>query len=107
MDVTVEFKLPARIKKRGRWFISSCPVLDVHSQGETRQRAEENLIDALTSFLVSCYERGTLEEVLREAGFTPSKSRKGRTSRSASHESVVVSLPFMIERRSGRVASSA
>jgi predicted RNase H-like HicB family nuclease len=42
-------------------------LLDVHSQGHTRDQAERNLKDALATFLLSCYERGTLEIVLREA----------------------------------------
>jgi predicted RNase H-like HicB family nuclease len=51
MDATVEFKLPTRIRKKGKWFISSCLPLDVHSQGAKRDEAERNLIDALASFL--------------------------------------------------------
>jgi predicted RNase H-like HicB family nuclease len=69
MRIAMEFKLPPRIRKKGRWFISSCPLLDVHSQGDTRDKAEHNLVDALASFLISCYERGTLDEVLRDSGF--------------------------------------
>ena len=67
MRIAMEFKVPARIRKKGKWFISSCPLLDVHSKGRTRGESERNLVDALTSFLISCYERGTLDEVLREA----------------------------------------
>ena len=55
------------MKKKGKWLISSCNLLDVHSQGHTREQAERNLKDALATFLLSCYERGTLEVVLREA----------------------------------------
>ena len=58
---------PRTSKKKGKWFISSCNLLDVHSQGHTREQAELNLKDALATFLLSCYERGTLEIVLREA----------------------------------------
>jgi predicted RNase H-like HicB family nuclease len=68
MRITMEFKVPARIRKKGKWFISSCPLLDVHSQGYTRNEAEHNLVDALSSFLISCYERGTLGEVLPRRG---------------------------------------
>ena len=68
MGIAMEFRVPARIRRKGKWFVSSCPLLDVHSQGHTRGEAERNLVDALTSFLIICYERGTLDEVLREAG---------------------------------------
>jgi predicted RNase H-like HicB family nuclease len=107
--VAVEFTLPARIKKKGAWFISSCPPLDVHSQGRTRDEAEANLIDAVTSFFISCYERGTLDTVLRDSGFVPVKSsgheRSNRPIRKVS--SVVVPLPFVIEPRPGRATASA
>jgi predicted RNase H-like HicB family nuclease len=67
MRIAMEFKVPARIRKKGKWFISSCPLLDVNSQGHTRNEAEHNLVDALASFLISCCERGTLIEILHEA----------------------------------------
>jgi predicted RNase H-like HicB family nuclease len=67
MHASMEFKLPAHVKKKGKWFISSCNLLDVHSQGHTREQAERNLQDARATFLLSCYERGTLDVVLREA----------------------------------------
>ena len=107
--MAVEFTLPARIRKKGRWFISCCPPLDVHSQGSTRDEAEHNLVDALTSFFVSCYERGTLDSVLRGAGFVPAKSssRRVRSSSSARNASVVVPLPFVIGPRPGRAVASA
>jgi len=72
VGISIEFELPAKIRKKGAWFISSCPLLDVFSQGRTRSEAENNLVDALASFLTSCYERGTLDAVLRETGFLPS-----------------------------------
>ncbi len=71
MRISMEFELPAKIRKKGKWFISSCPLLDVHSQGHTRDEAERNLVDALASFLISCYERGTLVTILEQSGFAP------------------------------------
>src|SRR5258708_24104187 len=91
----MEFKLPAQVKKKGKWFISSCNLLDVHSQGHTREQAERNLQDALATFLLSCYERGTLEIVLREAGFVPPIGRQLKTAARGSKE-VTAPLPFSI-----------
>lgn len=68
MDVGVEFRLPAKIRKRGKWFVSSCPALDVHSQGHSKEEARQNLLDALVFFLESCIRRGALADVFREAG---------------------------------------
>jgi len=104
--MTMEFDLPASIRKKGKWFISSCRALDVHSQGRTRQEAEHNLVDALASFLVSCYERGTLDTVLKESGFVPASEREA--SRKATPRGSVplrVPVPFVIP--GGRVRAAA
>lgn len=68
VGISIEFELPAKIRKKGAWFISSCPLLEVFSQGRTRAEAQRNLADALVSFLMSCHGRGTLDTVLRESG---------------------------------------
>jgi predicted RNase H-like HicB family nuclease len=100
MQIGIEFRLPARIHKKGKWYVSSCPSLDVHSQGHSKNEARQNLIDALGFFLESCFERGTLEEVLREAGFAPGVAPRAARGRVAKpEESVTVPLPFMIRHR--------
>jgi predicted RNase H-like HicB family nuclease len=103
MEVAIEFKLPIRVRKKGKWFISSCPVLDVFSQGPTRAEAEQNLTDALHSFLISCYEAETLEKVLHEAGFVSSPiTRSTHSPNGTSCVSVV--LPFRIKASSNRIS---
>jgi len=67
--IQIQFKLPYRLKRTGNWVVSSCPSLDVHSQGKTAAQAKKNLITALALFLESCHERGTLDAVLKECGF--------------------------------------
>ncbi len=67
----VKFKLPFEIKKDNSWYVASCPILDVHSQGKTKQKARGNLIEALSLFFFSCIERGTLSDVLKQCGFKP------------------------------------
>jgi predicted RNase H-like HicB family nuclease len=69
-------KLPMLVKKKKDWWIASCPILDVVTQGETEEKAKQNLNDALSLFLVSCFERGTLDSVLKECGFRPGRSGK-------------------------------
>ena len=107
MQASMEFKLPAQVRKKGKWFISSCKLLDVHSQGHTREQAERNLKDALATFLLSCYERGTLEIVLREAEDLCwlSCDPKLRTAARGQKE-VIVPLPFSIERVHPTAASA-
>jgi predicted RNase H-like HicB family nuclease len=107
MQASMEFKLPAQVRKKGKWFISSCNLLDVHSQGHTREQAERNLKDALATFLLSCYERGTLEVVLREAGFVPAVGRQLKLKSSPrGGKEVTVPLQFSIERAHSRAASA-
>jgi predicted RNase H-like HicB family nuclease len=68
-NIQIHFKLPYRLKRAGKWIVASCPPLDVHSQGKTDAQAKKNLIEALSLFLESCHERGTLDAVLKECGF--------------------------------------
>ena len=78
--VKVEFTVPAEVREadqtsapggEGAYYISVCPPLDVFSQGETEEAALANLAEALQLFVESCYERGTLEGVLKDCGFVP------------------------------------
>ena len=55
------------IEKKGDMFISSCPALDVCSQGYTKKEAKEMIIEALDAFIESCDRRGNLEKVLTAA----------------------------------------
>jgi predicted RNase H-like HicB family nuclease len=64
MPVEVHFK------PSGRYWVASCPSLDIATQGETFERAGENLREALWLFFDSCRRRGTLEQVLTEAGYS-------------------------------------
>lgn len=100
VQIGIEFRIPAKIRKRGQWYVSSCPSLDVHSQGHTKEEARRNLVDALVFFLESCFERGTLDAVLREAGFVSGVAPTAARGRVAKpEESVTVPLPFMIRHR--------
>ena len=69
--VQFNMHLPTRIIKKRDVYISSCPILDVVSQGETEEEAKNNLVEAVTAFAISCFERGTLEKVLEQCGFKP------------------------------------
>ena len=67
--ITLTAKLPIQITKKAEWFVACCPALDVASQGETEDAARKNIAEALFMFLRSCFERGTLDAVLKECGF--------------------------------------
>lgn len=69
--IKITLGLPLRIEKKEKWYVASCPALDVFSQGTSREDAKENQGEALQLFLGSCIERGTLDEVLKDCGFAP------------------------------------
>jgi len=71
--LNIEMTVQIKVKKEGVYFIASCPVLDVHSQGRMKKTAVENLVEALQLFMETCFERGTLDEVLKDAGLHVSK----------------------------------
>lgn len=52
-------------------YVVTCPILDICSQGSTKKEAEKNIREAVGLFLLSCIERDTLNEVLKECGFKP------------------------------------
>jgi predicted RNase H-like HicB family nuclease len=68
-NARIDFRLPIKYTKRKKWYVASCPILDVVSQGETKAKAKKNLIEALAGFIESCIEHGTLDDVLRNCGF--------------------------------------
>ncbi len=98
--VTFNLHLPMEIKKKGKWFIANCPIVDVCTQGATDEQARRNLADALILFFMSCYERGTLDAVLRSCGFYPA-SMNDEIHDSANYTPdnfIDVPLPFMINQ---------
>ncbi len=50
-------------------FVGLAPELDVSSFGESLEEAKRSLEEAAEAFVEECEAMGTLEEVLREAGF--------------------------------------
>ena len=70
MKIQLTAKLPIQITRKEKWFLASCPALDVMTQGETEEQARANIAEALTLFLRSCIERGMLDAVLKQCGFT-------------------------------------
>jgi len=75
MDVNIrlDVRLPIEVNKGDKYYIASCPALVVASQGKTIKKAKANLEEALTSFFISCIERGVLDAVLQDRGFKSAK----------------------------------
>ena len=97
MQAVLSFKLPALIAKGERFYISTCPVLDVSSQGKTKKEALDNLKEALGLFLISCFERGTIDRVLKESNFEAMHLKHFKPKKyAAKYTSINVPLPFKI-----------
>jgi predicted RNase H-like HicB family nuclease len=93
IPVKIEAVLPYRIVRDGRFYMASCQVLDVHSQGKTKKAALENLIEASQLFIATCIEMGTLDQVLKDSGFRVSaKPLRKRASKEAPTISVPIPL---------------
>jgi len=100
VQASVNFKLPLKITKRRKWYVASCPIVDVHSQGESVEQARRNLVEALSLFFVSCLERNTLDDVLKKCGLTVARSlepiRKKGTA--AKEDLIDVPIPLLVSR---------
>lgn len=71
MRMKIEFRLQCRVRRddKTNLFVSSCPSLDLFSQGRTEAEARLAIEDGLSMYLKACWRRGILEEVLRKRGF--------------------------------------
>jgi len=67
--IQAQFQLFGVLKKQNGWHIAHCPPLDITTQGRTEEEAKKNLIEASELFVISCFERGTFEQALRELGW--------------------------------------
>ena len=103
MQIAFAVKLPAEVKRKKAVFVSRCPVLDVYSQGETEDKAIKNLKEALSLFLLSCFERETLSKVLKDAGFIPLHEKPKKSVSSAKkYRTINVPLPFSASPKATR-----
>ena len=105
-SVTFRTSLPITITKKDKHYVSCCPVLDVWSQGETKEKATENLREALQLFLIDCYERGTLDKVLKDSEFTAVRTPPKKEMKHSKH-TIDITLPFIIDDRQARYQESS
>ena len=55
--------------REGGMYASYCPELDLASCGRTNDEARHNLEEAVGIFVEECTRKGTLHELLEEAGY--------------------------------------
>lgn len=49
--MAVQVPLPILIAKESKWFVASCPILDIATQGRTEKEVKENMADLITEYL--------------------------------------------------------
>lgn len=59
-----------QIFREGKMYVSYAPEFEVSSCGHTLEEAKKNLKDAVTGFLETTRDMGTLQDILEEAGYT-------------------------------------
>ncbi len=92
MRVLFTVKLPVKFIKKRKWYVATCPALDVVTQGETKKKAKENLAEALLLFMETCLENGTLDTVLKQCGFRPAKRKLKKLARPPEYLNIPIPL---------------
>lgn len=42
---------PIIVAKEGKWFVASCPLLDIATQGKSEVEVKENMVDLINDYL--------------------------------------------------------
>ena len=48
MDI---ISFPVLISKEEKWFVASCPMLDIATQGRTEEEVKENMVDLIEEYM--------------------------------------------------------
>jgi predicted RNase H-like HicB family nuclease len=98
MQGVLQFNLFGVVRRDGDLYFAHCPPLDVTTQGKTQAEARNNLIEATELFVISCVERGTLDQALRELGFVKVQAKINR--RPANSFAMNIPIPLRFQRSS-------
>lgn len=91
----IDFRLAFSIKKRRKWYLAVCPILDLAAQGSTPSEAVASLRNAVRGFVADCFERGVLDEVMKNAGFGPPVSGVTRVRERRGTRFLRVPIPLL------------
>jgi predicted RNase H-like HicB family nuclease len=50
--MSVSMPFPIIVAKEGKWFVASCPLLDIATQGKSEEEVKENMADLINDYLV-------------------------------------------------------
>jgi len=77
MIFIMEIKFTSLVFKEKDMYVAFCPELDVSSCGREVDEARRNLFEAVNIFLEETNRLGSLEDVLREAGYALKDRKRG------------------------------
>jgi predicted RNase H-like HicB family nuclease len=49
--MTTQVPFPILITKEGKWFVASCPILEIATQGKTEKEVKENMTELINEYL--------------------------------------------------------
>jgi len=49
-EESIPVSLPVIVSKEGKWFVASCPVLDIATQGKTEKEVKENMEELIQDY---------------------------------------------------------
>jgi predicted RNase H-like HicB family nuclease len=98
MQGVLQFNFFGTLRRSAGWYVARCESLDITTQGRTAAEARRNLVEASELFLVSCLERGSLDQALRELGFTQVQKTIARRPENAFP--VVIPVPLRFQKTS-------
>ena len=49
--MSVQVPFPILITREGKWYVASCPLLDIATQGKTEKEVKENMAELINEYL--------------------------------------------------------
>ena len=68
--VLLEFKFPVSILREGKKYVAYTPALDLSTSGKNYEEVKRRFSEIVNIFFEELLKKGTLEEVLRDLGWT-------------------------------------
>jgi len=93
MYPATQIQFTTRVFKEGRTFVAHALELDLSSCGGTKDKAVQNLKEAVRLFLEEAEKMGTLDQILEEAGYKRT-GRKIASPKPISMQRVSLALPL-------------
>ena len=49
--MSVRLPFPIIVAREGKWFVASCPLLDIATQGKSEEEVKANMVDLISDYL--------------------------------------------------------